>query len=155
MILLMMAFIVIIPNCLYFALINRIPWKENAAGENNWSLQRDKNPDNLVLVPKEGEEDSDSSDSDDEEDEDGERDGEGSEKKNVVMQRIGPPGFEVLVPVEVPVPTAPAAEELKQRAAVQQHTDSGMATISNNKCVLVWQGLLPKRTFTGFKFQVN
>ena len=24
----------------------------------------------------------------------------------------------------------------------------------DNKCVLVWQGIVPKRTFTGFKFQV-
>ena len=25
----------------------------------------------------------------------------------------------------------------------------------DNKCVLVWQGIVPKRTFTGFKFQVR
>lgn len=25
----------------------------------------------------------------------------------------------------------------------------------DNKCALVWQGVVPKRTFTGFKFQVS
>ena len=51
-------------------------------------------------------------------------------------------------------------EEEEDDAMDEEGTDLEIGAMSghgkgDNKCVLVWQGIVPKRTFTGFKFQVR
>ena len=36
----------------------------------------------------------------------------------------------------------------------EEDRDNENASLTKNQCTLVWQGVVPKRIFTGFKFQV-
>lgn len=49
--------------------------------------------------------------------------------------------------------TAHATSSARNQSQSLTGSSSSSSSMSSNRCDLLWQGILPKRTFTGFKFQ--
>ena len=110
----------------------RIKWSDSSASGSSYRYDKltSKGDGSIIVGDHEG--DDDGSDDDDEDDDD---DSDDSDEEADTAR------------------TTSSTRNQTQSLTGSFSSSSSSSSMSSNRCDLLWQGILPKRTFTGFKFQ--
>lgn len=111
-------------DCLTF----RIKWSDSSASGSSYRYDKLTSKGDGSIIAGDHEDDDDDGDDEDDDDDSDDSDEETDTARTTSSTR-------------------------NQTQSLTGSSSSSSSSISSNRCDLLWQGILPKRTFTGFKFQ--